>query len=273
LSGSGASLTYAPAANFVGSDSFTYTVNDGQLTSSPATVSITVTAVNDSPVAVAKSVSTAEDTSVPVVLSGVDPDGDGLTFAVVSGPSHGSLSGNGASLTYAPAANFVGSDSFTYTVNDGQLTSSPATVSITVTPRSTTANQLLVSDDSARRKNVRPLDGQTFRNGGPIYAFIGPQSKVGGITRVTFWIDDPARAGKPFSIENSQSFDLARTADNGSAYPLESNLFSVQQHTVTALVEYAREGSARRAHRHHHDRRHGDTPATGELSGRPNAGN
>ena len=57
-----------------------------------------------------------------------------LTFAVGTGPSHGSLSGSGANLTYTPAPGYSGPDSFTFTVNDGQATSAPATVSITVTP-------------------------------------------------------------------------------------------------------------------------------------------
>jgi Bacterial Ig domain len=99
-----------------------------------STVSITVTAVNDAPVAAAVSVSTAEDTGVDVVLSGSDLDGDGLSFAVAAGPQHGTLSGSGATRTYAPDPDFNGSDSFTYRVNDGSVDSVLATVSITVTP-------------------------------------------------------------------------------------------------------------------------------------------
>ncbi len=51
-------MTYTPAANYNGADSFTFTVNDGTVTSAPATVSITVTAVNDPPVANPQAVST-----------------------------------------------------------------------------------------------------------------------------------------------------------------------------------------------------------------------
>ncbi len=133
LSGSGANRTYTPDLNYNGPDSFTFTVNDGSLTSAAATVSITVNAVNDTPVANPQSVSTNEDTAKAITLTGSDVEGSPLTFAIATNPSHGSLSGSGANRTYAPARNYNGPDSFTFTVNDGALTSAPATVSITIT--------------------------------------------------------------------------------------------------------------------------------------------
>jgi hypothetical protein len=133
LSGTAPNLTYTPAANYNGSDSFTFKVNDGTVDSSPATVSITVTAVNDAPVATAQSVTTAEDTAKAITLSGTDVDGDGLTYTVQTSPLHGTLSGTAPNLTYTPAANYNGSDSFTFKVNDGLADSNIAIVSITVT--------------------------------------------------------------------------------------------------------------------------------------------
>jgi VCBS repeat-containing protein len=91
---------------------------------------LTVDAV---PVANAQSVSTAEDTAKAITLTGSDADGDPLTFSIVTGPSHGSLSGSAPNVTYTPAANYNGSDSFTFKVNDGTVDSVPVTVSITVT--------------------------------------------------------------------------------------------------------------------------------------------
>jgi hypothetical protein len=70
--------------------------------------------------------------SVPVTLDGFDPDGDDLSYAVVAGPLHGSISGTAPSLTYTPQTGFVGVDGFSYTVTDGQVTSAPAQVTITV---------------------------------------------------------------------------------------------------------------------------------------------
>jgi MYXO-CTERM domain-containing protein len=88
--------------------------------------------VNDAPVATPQSVTTAEDTAVAITLAGTDVDGDSLSFAVVTQPAHGALTGSGASLTYTPAANYNGADSFTFKANDGALDSAAATVSLTV---------------------------------------------------------------------------------------------------------------------------------------------
>ena len=133
------SFTYTPAANYNGTDSFTYKANDGSPRQQRGHVSLTVTAVNDAPVAANDSYSTTEDTPLTVTAPGVlgndtDVDGDSLTAVLVSGPSHGTLTLNAnGSFTYTPAANYNGTDSFTYKANDGSLDSNVATVSLTVT--------------------------------------------------------------------------------------------------------------------------------------------
>ncbi|MFC5050760.1 tandem-95 repeat protein [Rubritalea spongiae] len=132
LSGTFPNLSYTPNANFHGSDSFTYTVNDGTSESYPATVNLTVHPVNDAPVANSQSASMDEDTTLAVELTGDDLDGDNLSFLVISNPAHGTLSGTAPHLIYTPNENFHGSDSFNYTANDGLTDSVNATVSITI---------------------------------------------------------------------------------------------------------------------------------------------
>jgi hypothetical protein len=133
LSGTAPNLTYTPRANHNGSDSFTFKVNDGTTDSNEVTVSITINAANDPPEADAQSVTTDEDTAKAIVLNGTDVDGDALGYAILTSPSNGVLSGTAPNLTYTPNANYNGSDSFTFKVNDGVIESGMATISITVT--------------------------------------------------------------------------------------------------------------------------------------------
>src|SRR5699024_9544094 len=73
--------------------------------------------------------------SVTGTLSASDPDGDALSYSIVSQPGHGSVTITNAStgaFTYTPDNNFSGSDSFTFRVNDGQANSNIATESLTV---------------------------------------------------------------------------------------------------------------------------------------------
>lgn len=134
------SFTYTPGAGFAGIDTFTYRASDGALTSGPTTVSITVSAAaNSAPVANNDSYSVIEDTALTATLANgllandTDADNNTLTAVVVSQPTHGSLvlSSNGT-FVYTPAANFNGSDSFTYQASDGLTTSNVATVTFTV---------------------------------------------------------------------------------------------------------------------------------------------
>jgi large repetitive protein len=121
------------------SDSFTYRVSDGSLTSAPVTVSITVTPVNDPPVAVADGPYPVDEGGTlngPSVLGNDwDPDSVSLTAVLETGPAHGSVSLDpDGTFTYTHDGSETTSDSFTYRVSDGSLTSAPVTVSITVTP-------------------------------------------------------------------------------------------------------------------------------------------
>jgi autotransporter-associated beta strand protein len=134
LTGTAPNLTYTPNANFNGSDSFTFTANDGAANSNTATVSITVNPVNDAPVASNGSANTNEDTPVAITLVATDIDSAIQNYAIVSSPANGSLSGTAPNLTYTPNANYHGSDSFSFTANDGIADSNTATVSITVNP-------------------------------------------------------------------------------------------------------------------------------------------
>ncbi len=141
------SFTYTPNANFNGTDTFVYQLDDGATNLDTAIVTITVTPVNDAPVAVADAFVITQATILSVAAPGIlanDTDVDNAIITVVAPTGH---SGNPAwlgvnpdgSLFFAPDATFAGVYTFNYTVTDGTATSAPATVTITVNPLSSVA--------------------------------------------------------------------------------------------------------------------------------------
>lgn len=151
VTGSGDRLTYTPYPNFYGSDSLSFRVSDGQLSSATATVSISVNGVNDRPTAQNLFISTSEGDAVPVSLSGTDVEGDALFYSIYQAPSSGVLQGSGRNMVYYPNNGFVGSDSFLYTVSDGNSSSTAATVNISVTASpggGPTAPAVIITPDS-----------------------------------------------------------------------------------------------------------------------------
>lgn len=135
LSGTAPELTYTPHANYHGMDLFTYTVSDSQATSPPSTVVVTVKPVNDAPVAVAQSVVTPANTAVEITLAGSDGDGDTLTYAIFTNPTHGTLTEVSANTySYQPEPDYHGPDAFEFVAKDQELQSAPAVVALAVIP-------------------------------------------------------------------------------------------------------------------------------------------
>ena len=129
----GAAVNYVSTSEIAEFDSFTFKVNDGELNSNTATISIAITAVNDPPVLSNDSITTEEDTSVNITLNVEDLDDTEFTYVIVSDVSNGSLSITDNVATYSPLEDFNGADSFTLIANDGEANSANAIISITVT--------------------------------------------------------------------------------------------------------------------------------------------
>ena len=157
--GAGGSFTYVPHANRFGTETFTYTISDGNGGFDTGTVAITVTPVNDAPVAVDDATSTNEDSAgVTFDVLANDADIDGHTLSLLAYDSstvtHGTLTANGSgSFTYTPESDFFGTESFTYTVGDGNGGSATAAVTVTVTAQPdapvATADAPTTTEDSA----------------------------------------------------------------------------------------------------------------------------
>jgi hypothetical protein len=98
----------------------------------PSVIATITAQVIAQPIASNQVVTTTEDMPVAIGLTALWQTGLTGTFAVVSRPVHGVLSGTAPALTYTPGKNYAGPDNFTFTVNSGGTDSPPATVSITV---------------------------------------------------------------------------------------------------------------------------------------------
>ncbi|MEM1039943.1 MAG: tandem-95 repeat protein [Pseudomonadota bacterium] len=216
----GGDLVYTPDADFNGTDTITYTLSDGNGGTNSGSVTVTVTAINDNPVAGTPAAqSTGEDTaiaSIDVLSAASDVDGDALSVQPGS-PSalNGSVIVNGdGTLQYTPNANFQGSDTISYTVEDGNGGSVPGTVDVTVTPQNdpptpntppaaTTAedtaiasiNVLAVATDpegdalSIAPGSVSAVNGSVVINGDDTLQYT-PNADFNGTDTITYTVQD-----------------------------------------------------------------------------------
>ncbi len=227
-----ATVTYTPNANYNGSDSFTFKVNDGTVDSSAATVSITVNAVNDAPVAVADSYSTDEDTALVVAAPGVlgndsDVDGDSLTAVNVTNPANGTLTLNAnGSFTYTPASNYNGSDSFTYKANDGTVDSNTVTVSITV--NAVNDAPVAVADSYSTDEDTALVVAAP--------GVLGNDSDVDGDSLTAVNVTNPANGTLTLNANGSFTYTPASNYNGSDSFTYKANDGTVDSNTVTVSI-------------------------------------
>lgn len=158
-SGTDRSIVLTPEFNRTGTATLTLLVDDGANVTT-GTLNVTVEAVNQRPEASDLSIALAEDTTKAVVLGGVDPEGKVLTYKVLTQPIRGKLTGTAPNLTYTPNANTFGNDQFTYLVNDGELDSTPATVTLSIVSVNDAPSITKVVDVTG--KSGTPTDALSF---------------------------------------------------------------------------------------------------------------
>ncbi len=146
-------IRYTPATDFIGTDSFVYSVTDSAGLSATATVTVSVNNTNDAPVAVDDSVSTNENVAVEINVQGndSDADGDSLTLGVTAPPSNGAVAIVSGGVLYTPQSGFSGVDQFSYSITDPDGASDTATVTITVS--NVNQSPLAVNDTRATEEN------------------------------------------------------------------------------------------------------------------------
>ncbi|MDV7341861.1 tandem-95 repeat protein, partial [Terasakiella sp. A23] len=127
-------ITFTPDAGYDGADaSFVYTITDedGQTTS--ATVDVDIADIDNT--LADDSATLAEDSSKTINVIDNDTIVDGGTVTGITQPTNGvALLNDDGTVTYTPADDYNGTDSFTYTVTDNDGETQIATVNLTVTP-------------------------------------------------------------------------------------------------------------------------------------------
>ena len=171
--------SFQPNENYNGTDSFSYTVTDSESGERAVqTVTITVDAVNDAPVAVDDiAITTSEDTAVNninVLGNDTDIDGDALTVSGASAANGEVTINDDGTLNYTPNANFNGTDTITYIIDDGNGGADTATVSVTVNPIvDIVADTAITDEDTAVTIDVLANDS------------FGPNASVTGVGTAT----------------------------------------------------------------------------------------
>lgn len=128
-------LTNTVYINKDNSNNWTRKLFDTNVENNLASAQVTIVPPNTPPTANDVSAQTNTDTPVTIHLDASDPDvGDSIqSYPIVTGPSHGTLSGAEPDITYTPDAGYYGTDTFTYEAIDSHgAVSNTATVTITV---------------------------------------------------------------------------------------------------------------------------------------------
>lgn len=213
----GSSCTYTPASGYTGAVSFVYQASDGLGGTDNGTISGTVTAsgVNHPPVAGADTLATTANkaATVNVALNDSDPDGDSLTFAKATDGQHGTVACTAAgSCTYTPASNYVGTDSFTYTVGDGNGGTATGTVNVTVKAVQIvfTAGPKVTGTPKVGKVLTAKKGTYTPATAKATYVWLRNGKAIKGATKTTYKLTAKDR-GKRISVRITYKYPGART--------------------------------------------------------------
>ncbi|MFB2730100.1 Ig-like domain-containing protein, partial [Shewanella mangrovisoli] len=127
-------LSGTPSNANVGSHTVVLRATDGDGLTADQSFTIVVANVNDAPIATNQTVTLEEDSSLMITLAAEDADNDPLNYEITAQPASGTLEQHGSVWLYTPEKDFNGTDSIGFIAKDAELSSEPATVTITVTP-------------------------------------------------------------------------------------------------------------------------------------------
>jgi Big-like domain-containing protein/Kelch motif protein len=210
-------------------------------------LSFVATPLNNPPNAQDQSVTVARGTPKAITLTGSDLDGDVLTYSIVNGPSHGTLSGTPPNVTYTPTGIYTGLDSFSFRTNDGMADSNLGTLSLSVrvnsAPRTSNSN-VSTSEDTPVSFTVSATDSNgdaltytitqppthgTLAGTGPGYTYTPAQNYNGNDVFQFAASDGFATSGASkvsikISAVNDAPVALDQTAATGQGVPRQLTL-------------------------------------------------
>lgn len=249
-------VTYTPNTGVTGNDSFSFTVNDGTNTTTSSLVQISIN--NSMPAAgTVPSQVTTKNVAFTMSLTGQGNDpGETITFAVGTAPTKGALAGFGAvagsgptsfasrSVTFMPTLGASGTDSFTFTVNDGSNTVTSIPVSISINNSAPTANagsNITVDEVSstalagATATDPDPFETLTFQ-----WVVVGGDSNgtLSGATTLT-----PTFTAPDLTEEPSRTVTTVFTVTDGSGATATSSRTITVNRTLTVTVVTFKNGT------------------------------
>ncbi|MEQ1829467.1 MAG: DUF2341 domain-containing protein, partial [Pirellula sp.] len=233
---SNGTFTYQPAANYFGSDSFSYIANDGVNSSELVSVTLTIASMNEDVIITSNggvssvTLTQSENLSSVGTISASDADtpSQTLTFSISGGDDQSLFFINSSSgvLTFLAAPNFeAASDSdnnnvyvVEVSVSDGNGSTDSQTFTINVTD----ANEFAVSN---------PLDANNAANS------VNENAAVGSTVGITATSSDTDGTNNSvsYSLTNSASGKFAIDANSGVVTVASSSLNreSSASHTIT----------------------------------------
>ena len=162
---SGHSFIYTPNHNAFGVDQIQYQATDGQFVSNIGTININITGINDMPLVNDLTFHVMEDRMMNGNLLGMDPDGDRLSYRIITPPQKGQIfitDNRSGAFYYQPDTNACCQDTFTYKVFDGIIDSMTATVTMAITPvndpPTVYPSVLIIDEDTSGRNQVVGMD-------------------------------------------------------------------------------------------------------------------
>lgn len=210
--------------------SYVYEIGESNVVYNLDIASFISVATNTQPVATAQTRSATSGVGKSLTLAGTDAENSPLTFAIASNPTYGTLSNfnsNNGFVVYTSNSGYTGSDSFTFTVNDGSLTSTAATVTLNVAAQA-------IAPTSTETFSYREGSGSYTTSIGNWAGSTTYTNLTAGSSLVTIlvegWSLDSIHGGYPNYVDGFEDFDVIYEFKYGNTM-LSTNTLFVNQTT------------------------------------------